>query len=96
MKIIALSLLAALALPTSAEALTWKEFWEPFTEEEHVHHYHYRRRRPRTCQVMVHKKVWVSGYWASKHHYRDGYYERRTKLKWVPCRDKYPYERWEY
>jgi len=95
MKIIALSLLAALALPTSAEALTWKEFWEPFVEEQHTHHYHHRPRKPRSCQVLVHRKIWVPGYWTGS-YYREGWWERRTRTKWVPCRHKYPYERWEY
>lgn len=69
-----------------ANALTWKEFWEPF-QDDHHHHYHYDHghhghyHRPRRrCEVVVHREMWVPG-----NYYRSGYMRRWSELEWRRC-----------
>jgi len=88
-KLFALPLFAILALPTSASALTWAEFWEPFVEEGHSHHhYHYEYHPPRRrmCEVKVTRRRWVPGFWLGHHEYVEGYWQKETRLKYRPCR----------
>ena len=60
--------------PISAQAITWKEFWEPF---------HYERPyiyRVPMCNRRVYHEVYVPGdYW------RPGYVRRWTEIEQVPC-----------
>ena len=88
--------------PAKAEALTWKEFWEPFAESYHHghdhgsghwhdwrydHHHHRPRPRRRMCEVVVSRKYWIPGhYLGSSNQYIPGYYEHRDHLQWEPCR----------
>ena len=46
--------LALLSLASPANALTWKEFWEPFVEESHHDHRHYHGRR--VCYDNVYRE----------------------------------------
>tara|TARA_A200000113_G_scaffold90055_2_gene80535 strand:+ start:4333 stop:4629 length:297 start_codon:yes stop_codon:yes gene_type:complete len=97
MKIL-VALLASLTVAPAAEALTWKEFWEPFVEYgDHYHyertHYHYPHRYPpRRCmeEVIVKEKIWVPGYWLSRGHYIEGHYEHRGRITTQPCGRPYP------
>ena len=38
-----LAALFVISLPSSAQAITWGEFWEPFRDDHH-RHYHHRYR----------------------------------------------------
>ncbi len=84
-KVLAAAAMLSLTLPASAEALTWKEFWEPFTDDEvHVHHYHrdyYRRPLPRYCWR------WRTFYYEPDEYGHRGYY--KEKLVRVRCRRRY-------
>jgi hypothetical protein len=71
-----LPLLFLTFLPVSAEAITWKEFWEPFTYEHPV----YERRYIPMCDRRVYHEEYVPGnYW------RPGYVRRWTEIVRVPC-----------
>jgi hypothetical protein len=89
MKLLALPLLLLTAAP--ANALTWGEFWEPFTHDHH-HHYHghvhrdyYRRPRRRMCEYVVTRRHWVDGYWLGPYNYVEGHYETRDHIRRRPC-----------
>lgn len=89
MKKLALATLLLLSAAAPANALTWKEFWEPFDghghyESHHYHHY-YERPRRRMCEVQVTRRVWVPGRWLGRYEYVEGYYEKQTRLKYKPC-----------
>ena len=94
-------LLIGITSPVKAEALTWKEFWEPFVESyHHGHdhggghwqdwrydhdHYHPRRRRPK-CEVIITKKQWVPGYYLGHGNtWIPGYWEKRDVIEWERC-----------
>jgi len=77
MKLLPFLLLPFLSLP--AQAITWKEFWEPF-RTEHVYHYH--RPYIPMCNVRVHHEEYVPG-----NRYRSGYVRTWTEWKRVPCED---------
>ena len=83
MKIL-VALLASLTVAPAAEALTWKEFWEPFVEygnhyHHHTHRYYppHRYEGPRRCmeERIIKEKVWVPGTWLSPTYFSDGYVE---------------------
>lgn len=79
-KVFAAAAVAALALSTPAQALTWEEFWEPFNDDHH-HHVHYRRDRPA-------KRCWGwKTFYYEPHHDHPGYY--KEKLVRVRCRRRY-------
>ena len=101
MKIL-VALLASLTVAPAAEALTWKEFWEPFVEygnhyhyEVHHfddHHHHHRGPyygKPHRCwkEKLFKEKIWIPGYWYDD-HWISGHYNVRTTIKKVPydCR----------
>jgi|SaaInlV_120m_DNA_3_1039746.scaffolds.fasta_scaffold00536_2 hypothetical protein len=83
MKLLALvPLLLMTAAP--ANALTWKEFWEPFDghghgryTEQHYHHYYERPKRRRVCTEEVYREVRNR-----RGHFVEYYYETVR----VPCR----------
>lgn len=91
MKLLALAPLLLLSA-APANALTWKEFWEPFDGHGHHHHHHqhyyYNEAPPRRrmCEVQVTRRKWVPGFWLGHHEYVEGYWEKQTRLKWRPCR----------
>ena len=74
-----------------AQAVTWGEFWEPFTGHGHTHHHHYHRPEPRRCKRTVTIREWVPGYYDGSYTYEEGphwipgRYRRRTRTRWVPC-----------
>lgn len=74
MKLLALPLILLAAAP--AQALTWKEFWEPF---DGGHHHHYRRY-PALCEVVVEYEQWVPG-----NRWRPGYLRRWSEIEYRPC-----------
>ena len=93
MKIL-VALLASLTVAPAAEALTWKEFWEPFVEygnhyNHHTHRYYppHRYEGPRRCmeERIIKEKVWVPGTWLSPTYFSDGYVEHRSRIITVPC-----------
>jgi hypothetical protein len=81
------ALLASLTVAPAAEALTWKEFWEPFVE--YGNHYHYNTHHyhsPRCMEeTIVREKIYVPGRWLSPTHYMEGYYEYRGRIVTQPC-----------
>lgn len=78
-----LAAIAALTLATPAQALTWEEFWEPFTDDHHHHHVHYRghRHRPKRCWG------YRTFYYEPDYYGHPGYY--KEKLVRVRCRRRY-------
>ena len=66
-------LLVGFASP--AQAVTWREFWEPF---QHSHHHHHHRPK-RKCFDNVYTESWDD--YGHKH-----YYYRKVR---VPCWRKY-------
>ena len=71
-----LPLLLLTVLPVSAEAITWREFWEPFEYQRPV----YERRYIPMCDRRVYREEYVPGnYW------RPGYVRRWTEWERVPC-----------
>ena len=92
--------LLLLAAPVRAEALTWKEFWEPFQESYHYghahrpnpqwqdwHYDHHHRPRRRRCEVVITKKYWVPGHYLGRSNtWIPGYYEHRDVIEWERCR----------
>ena len=70
-------------LPVQAKALTWREFWEPFTNNGPVYYYsppvYYERPAP-TCDRKIEHVEYVPGdYWHS------GYTRRWFEWVRVPC-----------
>lgn len=64
-----------------AQALTWKEFWDPFTEDHHHHHHHYSRPRPeRVCYRQEYREEYIPG-----NSHTPGYVRvYRDKVR-IPC-----------
>jgi len=84
-----LILFSLLLLPAPAQALTWKEFWEPFTYERH---YYYPAPPPPPpiyyeplCTRKVVRREYVQGYWINQWNYREGYWRQWTERERVPC-----------
>jgi hypothetical protein len=77
MKLLALPLMLLMATP--ANAITWREFWEPFEVE---HHHHHRPRRRQVCTEEVYREVRNR-----RGHFVEYYYETVR----VPC---YRYRRY--
>ncbi len=100
MKRLLLLPLLLFAAPVRADALTWKEFWEPFQESYHHGHAHrpdpywrdwqydhHHRPRRRKCEVIVTKKYWVPGHYLGRSNaWIPGYYEHRDVIEWERCR----------
>ena len=100
MKIL-VALLASLTVAPAAEALTWKEFWEPFVEYGNHYHHHTHRyypphhyEGPRRCmeERVIKERVWVPekrvyDSCGSLIYYEPGRYETSYKFRSVPvCR----------
>ncbi|BCU94978.1 MAG: hypothetical protein CM15mV7_0730 [uncultured marine virus] len=95
MKIL-VALLASLTVAPAAEALTWKEFWEPFVEYgNHYHHHTHRFDYPPVIitrvlvdvwkKELLKKEIWVPGTWLSPTYFSEGYVEHRSRIITVPC-----------
>ena len=82
MKLLALPLLMFLATP--AQAITWGEFWEPFTDDHHVerevHHYHHSAPPRRRCRYKVKRERYIPG-----DYYHEGYTTYETEIVWRAC-----------
>ncbi|AIX22555.1 cAMP phosphodiesterase [Synechococcus phage S-MbCM6] len=79
MKFLALPMILLTASPASA--ITWGEFWDPFTDRHHhveTHHYHSPPPR-RKCFDNVYTESWDN-------YGRKSYYYRRVR---VPCGRRY-------
>ena len=81
MKIL-VALLASLTVAPAAEALTWKEFWEPFVEygnhyHHHTHRYYapHRYEGPRRC---MEERI-IKEYILEKNEFRDYFENLQTK-----------------
>jgi len=78
-----LPLIILISFSSPAQAITWKEFWEPFRGD----HHHYYRPRPHyrgeseICTKEVYKEEYVPG-----DIYRPGYVRRWRDSFRVPCR----------
>lgn len=97
MKIL-VALLASLSVAPAAEALTWKEFWEPFVEysnhyHHEVYHYHDHEYHPprRWCweERYVKEKVYIPGHWGHDGFYHHSFYDTRTTIKKIRVRCRY-------
>jgi len=75
MRFLILPLILFTAAP--AQALTWREFWEPFRTEYYHRPYYYR---PAMCEVVVEYEQWVHG-----NRWRPGYLRRWSEIEWRPC-----------
>ena len=73
--------LTLLTISTPAQAITWKEFWEPFGREEH-HHHHYREYSPMCHERIVREEYVPGGRW------RSGYVRRWVEWVYIPCYDR--------
>ena len=73
--------LTLLTISTPAQAITWKEFWEPFGREEH-HHHHYREYSPMCHDRIVREEYVPGGRW------RSGYVRRWVEWVYIPCYDR--------
>ncbi len=78
-----LPILIVFAFPTSAQAITWGEFWEPF-DGHHHHHHPSRRRYYDTHNEVCTKKVYKERYKPGDIHY-PGYVQRWYETYRVPC-----------
>jgi hypothetical protein len=66
-------------IPVSAEAITWKEFWQPFRYERSYYPYYQRNYVP-LCNQQVYREEYVPPtYWSP------GYTRRWTEVVRVPC-----------
>jgi len=77
------SLLAALfviSLPSSAQAITWGEFWEPFTHNDSHHHYHYHHEM---CTERIVREQYVPG-----NRWRSGFVRTWTEWITIPCHER--------
>ena len=75
--------LSLLLVPASAEAITWKEFWEPFgRDEQHHHHHHYREHTP-MCSERIVREEYVPG-----NYCRSGYVRKWVDWVYIPCYDR--------
>ena len=63
-------------LPIPAQAITWKEFWEPFTYERPQY---YRNYVP-LCRERVYYEEYVPG-----NRWRPGYVRTWSEIITVPC-----------
>ena len=79
MKRILVALFVA-SLQSPASAITWKEFWEPFTYENPSY---YRRYTPMCSQRVIHEEYIPGNRW------RSGYVRRWSEWVNVPCYDDY-------
>lgn len=73
MKLLPILLLPFFSLP--AQAITWEQFWEPFTYERP-----YYREYIRMCRERVFHEEYVPG-----NRWRSGYVRRWTESVRVPC-----------
>lgn len=73
--------LTLLTISTPAQAITWKEFWEPFGRDEH-HHHHYREYSP-MCHERIVREEYVPG-----DRWRSGYVRRWVEWVYIPCYDR--------
>jgi hypothetical protein len=64
-------------LPIPAQAITWKEFWEPFVYERP--YYNYREYISICREHIVHEEYIPGNRW------RSGYVRRWTEVVRVPC-----------
>ena len=73
--------LTLLTISTPAQAITWREFWEPFGRDEHHHHY-YREYSPMCHERIVREEYVPGGRW------RSGYVRRWVEWVYIPCYDR--------
>ena len=73
MKLLLTAVLLALS-PVPANAITWNEFWRPFTHNEHHKHHHNQSY----CTTTVRREQYVPG-----NRWRSGYI--RVWYERVPC-----------
>ena len=68
-------------LPIQAKAITWEEFWSPFTTERvYVREYPVYRRYVPMCDRRVYHEEYVPG-----NPWRPGYVRTWSELVTVPC-----------
>ena len=75
-----LGILFVVSLPSSVQAITWKEFWEPFRDDPPRYYYQREYIPRRYCDQKIYHEEYVPG-----NRWRPGYV--RTWSEWVrvPC-----------
>jgi hypothetical protein len=74
-----LTALTLVLLATPAQAITWKEFWEPFRGDYHYHR-HQRVERQVSCTKRIYHEEYVPGT-----EWSPGYVRNWTQVVKVPC-----------
>jgi hypothetical protein len=73
-------LLPLVFIPSSVQAITWDQFWRPFTYDRP----YYVRPYVPMCDRRVYREEYISGdYW------NPGYVRRWSEIIRVPCYDTY-------
>jgi len=81
MKFLPLLLFPFLAAPASA--ITWGEFWGPFSSHHHHHDYHYHEEP--MCRRRLYNEEYVPGYYTRSGHRVGGYIRRWYEWVSVLC-----------
>ena len=89
MKLLPLLLLPFLATP--ARAITWEEFWGPFSSDHHHHHHSYYHEES-MCKRRLYNEEYVPGYYTRNGHRVGGYVRRWYEWVSVPCRSNYHHQ----
>jgi|DEB0MinimDraft_6_1074348.scaffolds.fasta_scaffold02873_3 hypothetical protein len=74
-----LPIILLLIFPIPSYAITWKEFWEPFTSDTPHYHRHYSP----LCRERVYYEEYIPG-----NRWRPGYVRTWSEIIIVPC-DEY-------
>ena len=78
MKFLPILLLSFIPIP--AQAITWGEFWAPFTYDRPYYRPYYERRYEPVCTRRVFREEYIPGdYW------NPGYVRRWSEVIRVPC-----------
>jgi hypothetical protein len=90
--LLVLAALAGIVAPVPAHALTWKEFWDPFTVDRiYIDGYHRRPyyyvepQRQRLCREQVRREEYVPGYWVNEYNYRRPHTKITLEWETYPC-----------
>jgi hypothetical protein len=72
--------LSTLLISTPVQAITWREFWEPFTHNDSHHHYHYHHEM---CTERIVREQYVPG-----NRWRSGFVRTWTEWITIPCHER--------
>ena len=72
--------LSTLLISTPVQAITWGEFWEPFTHNDSHHHYHYHHEM---CTERIVREQYIPG-----NRWRSGFVRTWTEWITIPCYER--------